>query len=220
MENYMIDYHFNGQAKYFDFYLFVNPLGRKCYYSEQEINKASKLISSKIDINILCIHNEEILNDFMQRLGIIQPSLAVRNDLYCKLYKAALAVKAAHFQGKRKGRCFLKDLQQKIYHDLSLLNENLIMDLAASNGLDSDLFYEDFYSDFTRDLYFNDLKIAKAMGVHSTPSLVIFDSTREDEGILLEDNVTYESVIDHLDLLHSQHLDHSVKCSTHFNLLK
>ncbi|MCR8969437.1 DsbA family protein [Facklamia sp. 7083-14-GEN3] len=221
MENYLIDYHLNGHKKYFDFYLFVNPLGRKCYYSEQEINKASKIISSKTDINILCIHNEKILNEFMQRLGIHNPSLKVRNDLYCKLYKAALAVKAAHFQGKRKGRHFLKELQRNIYSDLSILNEDLIMEVAVNNGLDPDLFYDDFHSDYTKELYFNDLKIAEAMGVESTPSLVIFDSSSDDEGILLEDHVTYDSVLEHLDsLFKSQCQEYSDDSGPHLNIIK
>ncbi|MGX7109538.1 DsbA family protein [Facklamia miroungae] len=221
MENYLIDYHFNGHAKYFDFYLFVNPLGRKCYYSEQEINKAKKIISSKVDINILCIHNEDILNDFMKRLGIYKPSLAVRNELYCKLYTAALAVKAAHFQGKRKGRHFLKDLQRNIYYDLSILDKKLLLDVAEKNGLDLDLFVDDFHSDYTKELYFDDLKIADAMGVKLTPSLVIFDSSTEDEGILLEDEVTYDAVLDHLDLLFlSQYREHSNNSKTHLNVIK
>lgn len=207
MENYLIDYHFNGRAKYFDFYLFVNPLGRKCYYSEQEVNKAKQLISSKININILCIHNEYILTEFMQRLGIHQPSLAVRNDLYCKLYQAALAVKAAHFQGKRKGHHFLKDLQKEIYDDLNRLTEALMLELADNNGLDVDLFKDDFHSKFARDLYFKDLKIANNMGVKLTPSLVVFDSTNNDEGVLLEGDFTYDTVLNLLDQLFENHYE-------------
>lgn len=201
MENYLIDYHYNGRAKYFDFYLFVNPLGRKCYCSEQEINKAKQLVSSKIDINILCIHNEHILNDFMNRLGIKQASLELRNRLYCQLYQAALAVKAAQFQGKRKGRHFLRDLQMMMNNASFVLTDNHLAAIADQNGLDLDLFFDDYRSDFVRDLYFKDLKIANSMGVTLTPSLVIFDSLCDQSGILLEGPITCETILHHLDSL-------------------
>ncbi|MBG9980898.1 DsbA family protein [Facklamia sp. DSM 111018] len=199
MGRYLIDYQINGQAKFFDFFLFVNPLGRKCYYSEQEIAQAKELISSRVEINILCIHNEYILNDFMARMGIHQSNLTLRNEIYTMLYRASLAFKAASMQGKKRGRRFLTDFQQKIQTDLHLFDNDFIIDVAEEAKLDIDLFIDDLQSDYVRDLYLNDLKIAHSMGVKITPSLVIFDSMQDRDGIIVEGSFTYDEILDLLD---------------------
>ncbi|MGX7140659.1 DsbA family protein [Facklamia languida] len=216
MSNYLIDYHVNGHPNYFDFYLFVNPLGRKCYAFEQEILKVKTLISSKINLNILCIHNESVINDFIQRLGYQPGNLALRNELYTKLYQSALAIKAASFQGKRKGRNFLMAFQKEICAELSRVSEETIYSIAEDCQLDLDLFDEDFHSDFVKELYFKDLRIAKSMGVKRTPTLVIFDSMNERAGFIIDKAFSHEAVLEQLDMM-MYHQCHSNMTSTTHN---
>ncbi len=199
MSKYLIDYHINGHAKYFDFYLFVNPLGRKCFFSEQEISRTKALISSKVDLNILCVCNEYILNDFLSRIGLTNCSLKVRNEVYHKLYHTALAIKSASLQGKQKSRHYFLCLENNLEKDMSKLTQDTLYQIAELANLDIDLFIEDYQSKLVRKLYLNDLKIAQSMTVHKTPTLVVFDSTNDLGGYKIEDNVTLKSALGLLD---------------------
>lgn len=205
MQKYLIDYHINGHEKFFEFHLFVNPLGQKCYFSELAITQTTQLIHSKVDINILCIQNEYILNDFIRQLGLSPSILSIRNDVYQKMYTTSLAFKAATMQGKRKSRQYLFALQEYLQSDIHRFNDDVITNIAEEVGLDIDLFQEDFRSPFVRELYLNDLKIANKMNIRRTPSLVIFDLNMEDEGYVIEGKFDSEDVIKQLDrMMHKQ----------------
>lgn len=201
MADYLIDYQVNGKKKLFEFFLFVNPLGRKCYYSEQEIAKATEIIASRIDLNVLCIHNETILNDFIRQLGIQDIRLSTRNEIYRKMYLSSLAFKAASLQGKRKAHYFLRGMQEFVQDHLTDLSFDDVVRIAEEANLEVDIFMSDFKSDFVRDLYLQDLKVANSMGVDRTPSLVIFDSINDQDGIIIEGPFTYLTILEHLDEL-------------------
>lgn len=201
MGDYLIDYQVNGKKKLFEFFLFVNPLGRKCYYSEQEIAKATEIIASRIDVNVLCIHNEIILNDFIRQLGIQEIRLSKRNEIYRKMYLSSLAFKAATLQGKRKAHFFLSKMQGFVQDHLKELSFDDVVRLAEEANLEVDMFVSDFKSDFVRELYLKDLKIANSMNVERTPSLVIFDSVNDQAGVIIEGPFTYLTILENLDEL-------------------
>lgn len=210
LSNYQIDYRTNGKPKLFEFYLFVNPLGRKCYYSEQEVNAAIEMISSKVDLHIVCFHNQKIVTDYIKQLNIDLTDLNTRNHIYRIVYHASLATKAASMQGKRKGRLFLMKMQQRIDDQIERYNEDFIKEIAKEVGLDVDVFMEDINSDFVRELYLNNQKIATSMNVEKTPSLVIFEQISSNKGYIIEDDyITKETVMAQLDEIISEEVDQS-----------
>lgn len=199
LPNYQVEYQVNGMPKLFEFYLFVNPLGRNCYYSEQELIKAVGMISSSVDIHILTFHNQRIITDFMKQFDIPTTDLVTRNHIYRTVYKASLAYKAASMQGKRKGRIFLMKMQKQVQGKIDRLSKEFVYDLAKDVGLDVDIFKEDMQSDFIRQLYLNDQKIAVDMQVKQTPSLVIFENTSDQSGYILDGKITTDSIFTQLD---------------------
>lgn len=48
LPSYQVEYQVNGIPKLFEFYLFVNPLGRKSFYAEQELNLAVEELQLKL----------------------------------------------------------------------------------------------------------------------------------------------------------------------------
>lgn len=197
LPSYQVEYQVNGIPRLFEFYLFVNPLGSKSYYAEQEIGKAANMIAAKVDIHILTFHNQKIVTEFMEDLGAPVNDLKTRNHIYRTVYQASLAYKAASMQGKRKGRTFLMKMQQSIQGDFDLFSKEFVYDLVREVGLDLETFQEDFQSDFVRQLYLNDQKIAVDMQVNKTPSLVVFENNLD--GFLLNQKITCRNIIQQLD---------------------
>ncbi|UUX34180.1 DsbA family protein [Fundicoccus culcitae] len=210
LTNYQIDYRTNGQPKMFEFYLFVNPLGRKSYFSEQEVNATIEMISSKVDLHIVCFHKQRIVTDYIKQLNLDLTDLNTRNHIYRIVYHASLAAKAASMQGKRKGRLFLMKMQQRIDNQIDRYNEDFIKQIAKEVGLDVDVFMEDINSDYVRELYINDQKIATSMNVQKTPSLVIFEPISSNIGYMIEDDlITREAVISQLDEIVAEEVESS-----------
>ncbi|WP_124058004.1 DsbA family protein [Vaginisenegalia massiliensis] len=201
MNSYQVDYHTNGVSKVFEFYLFVNPLGRICYYSQQEMMNAVDRISSKTDIHILCFHNQRTVVDFMKQLKIPSHDLATRNKIYNVIYNASLAYKAACMQGKKKGRLFLLKMQQQLDLQIDRYNDEFVLDIAKEVGLDIDMFLIDRSSAFIKQLHLNDQKIATDMKVQATPTLVLFEHSASQSGLVIEDHITQDLIFDQLDYM-------------------
>lgn len=198
---YQIEYRTNGIPKVFEFYLFVNPLGRQCFNCERELTKTIDLISAKTDVHILCFHNQSIVTEFMNRLGIPSTDLTSRNHIYRSVYLASLAYKAASMQGKKKGRRFLMEMQSRIVGQLERFSDEFILDLAEEIGLDMQTFVDDLESDYVKHLLQKDQQIARDMNVESTPALVLFEHRLGERGVLLEGSFKAQNILSHLDFL-------------------
>lgn len=197
--NYQVEYQLNGVPSSFEFYLFVNPLGMRCYHSEQELIRSINMINSKVDVNILTYHNHEAIYHFLEQININHANLAQRNLYYNIVYKAAVAYKAASLQGKKLGRQFLIRLQELFNHNTEDFSEEMFSDIAKEIGLDLQIFLEDLNSDFVRQLFLKDQKIAREMQVQQTPALVIFQNQSEHDGILIREDITREVILEELD---------------------
>ena len=219
LPSYQVEYQVNGIPRLFEFYLFVNPLGRKSYYAEQELNLAVERIAAKVDVHILTFHNQKIVTEFMEHMKAPANDLQTRNQIYRTVYQASLAYKAASMQGKRKGRIFLMKMQQQIQSDFDLFTKEFILDLVADVGLDVDIFKEDYKSDFVRKLYLNDQKIAVDMQVEHTPSLVIFENNID--GFVLDGPITQQNILSQLDDVMEEYcLEHNTDHKPHLAILR
>lgn len=216
MSYYQRDYKYNGCASYLEFYLFINPLGGKCYYCEREMMETVNQIAANIDIHFLPYHNHNIVTDFLQRNQLPVNDNYMRNLAYCKIYQSALAFKAATMQGKAYGRRYLFALQQAILGQIDHFNDQLVYRLVKEIGLDLNTFKSDYESDLVRKLYIKDQQIAKDMGVTTTPSLVIFNHNTDSEGILIQNEITQSTIFNALDkLLADEYHRNSIIQETH-----
>lgn len=202
-----VEYQLNGIPNSFEFFLFVNPLGMKCYRCEKELLESLEQISSKVDVNILTYHNQATVHHFMEQLGIKHLSFDECNELYEVVYTAALAYKAASLQGKKLARDFLLRMQKhfnKPKQGASMtpaLSREDMAEIANDIGLDVQIFFEDLDSQFVKKLFIMDQQIAREMNVNRTPALVIFQNQSSDDGVLLNEHITKETIIQELDTI-------------------
>lgn len=181
-----------GGSNVLEVYLFVNPLGARCMRSEQNIMKLADHLTSKVSFQFVPLLNQQIVE---QALPTVHPSLAQRNDCFQTYYQAILAYKAALFQGKRKGRQFLLNLQTAVINDHQALSTDLTRSLAQTCRLDLDMFEEDCQSDLAKQAFQTDQKLAAEMKIQQPSSAVIFNCDVSEYGLLLND-VTYEALCD------------------------
>lgn len=191
----------HGQAKLFELYLFVNPLGQECRMVERELSRAVKQMPAKTDVHILCFTSQPLIARYMTQLGYEPQDLRHRNEIFQKIYRATLAYKAAGLQGKRRGRQYLYEMQSRINSDLERLTDDFLARLAKDIGLDLALFESDRHSQYVKDLYYRDQKIAMEMKVQDTPSLIIFEQCSGESGLLLQGSMECQQILQQMDLL-------------------
>ncbi|MFC6290061.1 DsbA family protein [Levilactobacillus angrenensis] len=172
-------------------YLFVNPLGARCMRSEQNIMRLADHLNSKVSFQFVPLLNQQIIAQSLAP----RPTLAERNARFNVTYQAILAYKAALFQGKRKGRKFLLNMQDAVVSQHQSFSEKLTLEMAKKCHLDLDMFTEDCQSDLAKQAFQTDQKLAAEMKIEQSSSAVIFNCDVSDCGLLLND-VTYESLCD------------------------
>ncbi|QMU07396.1 DsbA family protein [Levilactobacillus suantsaii] len=173
-------------------YLFVNPLGARCMQSERNILKLADHLTTKVSFQFVPLLTQQIVE---QALATTHPTLAERNACFTTYYQAILAYKAALFQGKRKGRNFLLDLQTAIINQHQKLSNDLVIALAKDCHLDLPMFLEDWDSDLAKQSFQTDQKLAAEMKIQQSSSAVIFNCDVSQYGLLLND-VTYDALCD------------------------
>ncbi|AZP05050.1 DsbA family protein [Jeotgalibaca ciconiae] len=185
----------SSSPKIYEVYLFVNPIGLKCYQAEQEVLKfIEDMDHIKIHFRFITFHNFNTVSQYMKRLNLPSNNLQLRNQIYHTIYDACLAYKAALMQGKKRGRNFLLLLQKELTSHPIEYSDELLVKVAKGARLDVDMFFEDKASDFVKNSYESDQQIAQEMNIMRTPSLVIFDNLNQHYGVLLEDVFSYDLI--------------------------
>ncbi|AMB99631.1 hypothetical protein AWM75_06375 [Aerococcus urinaehominis] len=183
----------------FELFLFVNPLGSACYNCEQEILKFISETDKRVFFRFITFHNFQLVNQYLAMSKQETLSLADRNILFKTMQQVALGYRAALFQGKKLGREYLLRMQKHF----SILGEEYSLErsiaLMADTKLDIDMFLEDIESDFVKEDYLNDQKLAMQMQIRTNPSLVLFDNNNFQYGLRIESDIT----ADHLHKLTS-----------------
>ena len=183
-----------SHEKIFELFLFVNPLGTYCYRCENELLKFVRNSEFKVHYHFLTFHNLQTVNQYMKNQKLPVTDLDLRNDIYMKIYDAALSYKAALLQGKRLGHQFLIELQQQIHQQKREYTDDLLEEILNKVEIDKKMFYEDKSSSAVKKAYDRDLQIAQEMNVTHTPSLVIFDNSNQPYGLLLASSITAETI--------------------------
>lgn len=183
-----------SHEKIFELFLFVNPLGTYCYRCENELLKFVRNSEFKVHYHFLTFHNLQTVNQYMKNQKLPVTDLDLRNDIYMKIYDAALSYKAALLQGKRLGHQFLIEFQQQIHQQKREYNDDLLEEILNKVEIDKKMFYEDKSSSAVKKAYDRDLQIAQEMNVTHTPSLVIFDNSNQPYGLLLASSITAETI--------------------------
>ncbi|KRL83539.1 DsbA family protein [Ligilactobacillus apodemi] len=170
-----------------EMYLFVNPLGAKCYEAEQNILKLAEESSKKIQIRFIPLLNLQTVSKAMSIMEITGNSLQVRNHVSQILYHAILDYKAALFQGRRRGRDFLMSVQHQLHVEHKKYSEEVVMIAAKKSKLDLEVFQSDRRSELAVNSFRADQKLAAEMNVDTPPSVVIYDIDGFEWAVSFED---------------------------------
>lgn len=180
-----------------EIYLFVNPIGKKCLSIERRIIDLIKTYDMKIQLRLIPIMNLQTISEFMTRLGASEKDIHLRTALSQEIHSAALDVKAAHLQGKKRGRDFLIELQKAVGEQKQPYSKKLAIQLFTKVGGDLEMFLEDRHSDFVQEAFLTDQQIAHEMKITSHPSTVIYNYSEGcHSGILIEGCDTIHHILD------------------------
>ena len=180
-----------------EIYLFVNPIGKKCLSIERRIIDLINEYDMKIQLRLIPIMNLKTVSEFMQRIGASEKDIQLRTELSQEIHSAALDVKAAHLQGKKRGRDFLVELQKTVGEQKQPYSKKLAIQLFTKVGGDLEMFLEDRHSDFVQESFLTDQQIAHEMAITSHPSAVIYNYGGDcDSGIRIEGCDTIHHILD------------------------
>lgn len=158
-----------------EMYLFINPLGAKCYEAEQNILKLAGRSSQKIQIRFIPLLNLQSVSKVMTTWGLKQTDLQLRNKVSDLLYRAILDYEAALFQGRKRGHNFLLSVQHLLYDEHQEYNEETIRKAAELSKLDLSMFEADRHSELAIKSFRKDQKLAAEMQVTMPTEMVIYN---------------------------------------------
>ena len=176
-------------------FLFINPIGQLCLRSEEAL---LKIIAESNDTNIhfkfIPVLNLKNVEHYMQFQQLNSHDLDLRNQVFSTIYEAVLAYKAATFQGNKKSRAFLMQLQDSFQQFDAPFNADLVMTIANKVGLDPEMLLEDWHSELAKQAFDSDQQLACEMNIQTSPSAVVFNYAKGqgDAGLLIENCDSYD----------------------------
>lgn len=169
-------------------FLFVNPLGPTCFETEKLIESFSNERDEKVKVRFIPLLNFHTIGSMVKETD--NHTLSNRNQIYTDSFHASLAFQAASMQGKKKGRKFLMALQDKVVVEGKEVTKELFTQIAELINLDLEMFEEDFESDFSKNAFKKDQKLAQEMNIQNAPSCVLYSGNNQDYGYRVDTSIT------------------------------
>lgn len=179
-----------------EMYLFINPLGGVCYQAEKNILQLMQDATEDVRFRFIPLLNMQSTQDVMKLKKLPVNDLAARNQLVSEIYRASLDFKAALFQGKKRGRAYLLNVQQQMNDRTSPYDDEVALKAAKESGLDEEMFLHDRQSDFAAHSFMQDQKMAAEMNVAHHPTVVLFNVSGFDCGIAMDACDSYDVLTD------------------------
>ena len=158
-----------------EMYLFINPLGAKCYEAEQNILKLAEESPQKFQIRFIPLLNLQSVTKVMSVMNVSGNTLQLRNKVSQILYNAVLDYKAALFQGRKRGHDFLLNVQRQLYVEHKKYSEEVVIRAAKESKLDLATFEHDRRSKLAVESFREDQRLAAEMNVNTPPSMVVYN---------------------------------------------
>jgi predicted DsbA family dithiol-disulfide isomerase len=200
----------NSGKKPLEIYMFIDPLCPECWALEPILKKLYIEYGRFFTIRHILSGRLATLNlgkQKVENIAQVWERTASRTGMSCDgnlwfenpidtPYAVSIAVKAAELQGKRLGNRYLRKLQELLFLEKqNISDEQVLMDCAASVGLDVDEFYRDLHSTSAAKAFQCDLKITSEMEVDQIPTLVFFNENIEDEGVKITGYYQYDMYV-------------------------
>lgn len=178
-----------------EIHLFVNPLGLGCINCEQSLLTIDHDISTKINYQFIPLLNMQTISETMSLYQESKCGLALRNHTAQVLMQVAMDYEAALFQGRRRARLYLLQLQKALLNNSRHYSSELAQKTAVKAKLDIDMFLEDRQSALAKRSFKRHQQFASGLGVFSPSTAVVVD-TDNPKYSLLVDNFDMRTLID------------------------
>ena len=163
-----------------------STLGGVCLEIEKEIIQLSVNDKKKIQLRFIPLLNMKTINEFLSRQHIPINDIKRRNRIL-KIYTQPLLTIKQHSYKAEKGRQLLIGLQKAVAEDGLAYSPELSEELLLAAGGDIDMYRKDRQSDFVKESFQTDQKVAREMGIKQHPTAVVYNYTCENDfGILVE----------------------------------
>ncbi|OTA43039.1 DsbA family protein [Limosilactobacillus reuteri] len=177
-----------------ELHLFVNPLGMRCLRCEKDVLKIDRDLNTKISYQFVPLFNMKTIDNTLKYYHLNPHDLAIRQQVSKTLNQVILDYKAALFQGRKRGRHYLLQLQAALINQGLDYNDELINKIAHDSHLDLEMFFEDRQSQLAKQAFHQDQKIASDLGVSETATAVVFNTEDSDYGLMIP-NFDYNTLI-------------------------
>ena len=177
-----------------ELHLFVNPLGMRCLRCEKDVLKIDRDLNTKISYQFVPLFNMKTIDNTLKYYHLNPHDLAIRQQVSTTLNQVILDYKAALFQGRKRGRHYLLQLQSALINQGLDYNDELINKIAHDSHLDLEMFFEDRQSQLAKQAFHQDQKIASDLGVSETATAVVFNTEDSDYGLMIP-NFDYNTLI-------------------------
>lgn len=177
-----------------EIHLFVNPLGMRCFRCENDVLRVDHELNTKINYQFVPLFNMQTITDTLRLYGLSSCDLKVRQHVADTIFQVILDYKAALFQGRKRGRRYLLQLQDAMVKEQVDYSRQLVERVAKQANLDLEMFMEDRRSKLAHQAFQEDQQMAAELGVTQTATAVVFDTDQTDYGYLIAD-FDYETLI-------------------------
>lgn len=175
-----------------EIHLFVNPLGHRCVQCERDLLRVDVQLNNTVNFQFIPLMNmqtiDKTLHDYRNHVFSQQK---VANTTYSVI----LDYKAALFQGRKRGRMFLLDIQKALLEEHADYNVELVQRLVKEAKLDLEMFMEDRQSSLAKQCFKKDQRLANQMGITDSATAIVVNTSNPEYGTLVT-NCDYDSLVD------------------------
>lgn len=178
-----------------EIHLFVNPLGQRCFQCERDLLRVDVQLNNTVNFQFIPLMNmqtiDKTLHDYRQQHWHVFNQQKIANTTYSVI----LDYKAALFQGRKRGRMFLLDIQKALLEEHADYNVDLVQRLAKEAQLDMEMFMEDRQSSLAKQCFKKDQRLANQMGITDSATAIVINTSNPEYGTLIT-NCNYDSLVD------------------------
>ncbi|GAF39503.1 hypothetical protein FC83_GL001114 [Agrilactobacillus composti DSM 18527 = JCM 14202] len=176
-----------------ELFLFVNPIGCQCLEAEHVLLKLAAEQNQEAKIKFIPYVSLSVINKYMTLNQLDKSDLSLRNRLTQNAYCASLDFKAVSFQGAKKSRNFLINLQSLINDQHRDYNQQTVQTALRAANVDIGYFNAERHNPRLQHLCSEDDNLISEFQINDAPTVVIYNyaSKLHDNGVLIENCNSY-----------------------------
>nr|WP_223155209.1 ClpXP adapter SpxH family protein [Alkalibacillus aidingensis] len=206
-----------------EIYYFIDPLCPECWSFEPYIKKLAieygcyfklrSVVTGPKKTDITSFKRSSWRQRQKSKLSLSRSREdQVKTDHISSPILTSLAIKAAELQGQRLGTKFLRKLQEYLFLDQkNISDEDVLMEVAQKVNLDVEEFEKDLHSKTAKKALQCDIHVAKEMEVEQIPTIVLFNSEENQDGLKVSGLYQYHTYVNALFELMNRQVRPSIK---------